>query len=194
MNPSQSGSQQQRFISFTLIYLDLAKRALQLLHLQVATQTPLSSLFCHTVHSSGRHKSINYNTVLVLITHTRGEKNRKERHPFCGPGEKKKKKVKHRAARARGSAQGQSINYTTTDPLGGGRGWSSTCIVGCTWRAGTNAGPWQLCPLCYTRGSVRSRGVPLASEKKNTLCTRCTRTGKEAPPGGCWKGAASLGR
>lgn len=171
----------------------------------MATQTPsLSSLFCHTVFfynslcvdpfsllapltRSGvqldtAQAGIRVETTIQcsFSSHTRGRKKRKARHPFCGP-KKKKKKVKHRAARARRSAQGQSINYTTTDPLGG-RGWSSTCIVGCTWCAGTNAGPWQPCPLCYTRGSVRSRGVPLASEK-NTLCTLCTRTGKEAPLG-----------
>lgn len=117
-------------------------------------------------------------------SHTRARRKKTVKHANPSADQEKKiKEVKHRAARARRSAQGQSINYTTTDPVGGGRGWSSTCIVGCTWCAGTNAGPWQPCPLCYTRGSVRSRGAPLASEKKNTLCTRCTRTGgKEAAP------------
>lgn len=135
-------------------------------------------------------------------SHTRARRKKTVKHANP-PADQEKKitEVKHRAARARRSAQGQSINYTTTDPVGGGRGWSSTCIVGCTWCAGTNAGPWQPCPLCYTRGSVRSQGcAPCQREEEHTMYTVHTHGGeggcspRPAPPGGCWKGAASLGR
>lgn len=127
-----------------------------------------------------RHHSGNHNTAVILTI-----KGTDVKHATPSAG-KKKKKIRGETPSypCQWSSSTKAVNKLRHRAKlhGGSSSWSSTCITIIIIGLGSR-------PLCHT-GQCSFTGC--ASE--NTLCTRCTRTGKMLQgPRGCWKGAR-LGR
>lgn len=188
----------------------------------MATQTPsLSSPFCHTVffynslcvdpfsllapltrsrvQLDTAQAGIRVETTIQcsFSSHTRGRKKRKARHPFCGPKKKKKKK---------GEAQScpcETISARAVNKLHHHRPTGRKRLVKHLHRRlhmvrGHEC--WSLAALStllHTRQCSFTGCAPCQREEY-TMYTVHTHGEGGSPrpplPGGCWKGAASLGR